>query len=472
MSFEVKALYEFNPNGENQLALKAGDVVEVVDSSNKDWWFGKASGNQGYFPANFVQKLNTTGDDEQKARERAEAESRAAAEAQAAAAAAAAAEGISATVEEKLLPEGSDSSTGRLKNDDNDAEKLLNEISGANGFLRRATTLEGVARDLAIGTNLKDDALTTELLRMIAPENSTASLDSVQLPTSSSSAASASSPAGVPHSTPHPALNQSTVSSSLTHKCTEKGYWKYCRNEESSYNKVLFLTSEPTSVSDQLESKAVKGKDGNVVTLPHDPFYVDKRIRDLNSKQVFLHVKIEETQAMAATSSSSSPATDEAKAPVAIQGWVFEANPMDHKDKILVCLTENNGDDDDDDDDDEDEDYDLDNVNIASMPSGISDSASRLVQHHEKQVRRLSVAITSLPTATQHSLPMPLYVDEAIIEAKHSSSSANTPVSTPKKSDQGSSLATASSSSAKMTENTEGGKHLRHVADSLPSLPR
>ncbi|KAM9307634.1 SH3 and cysteine-rich domain-containing protein [Gastrophryne carolinensis] len=52
------ALYKFVPQENEDLALRPGDKITVVDDSNEDWWKGKIEDRTGYFPANFVQKLN------------------------------------------------------------------------------------------------------------------------------------------------------------------------------------------------------------------------------------------------------------------------------------------------------------------------------------------------------------------------------------------------------------------------------
>lgn len=40
----------------SELGLKVGDVVDLLDSSNADWWLLKApNGKEGYYPANFLK---------------------------------------------------------------------------------------------------------------------------------------------------------------------------------------------------------------------------------------------------------------------------------------------------------------------------------------------------------------------------------------------------------------------------------
>lgn len=38
-----------------ELAFRAGDVIEVLDNLDKDWWWGNCRGEHGWFPAAFVR---------------------------------------------------------------------------------------------------------------------------------------------------------------------------------------------------------------------------------------------------------------------------------------------------------------------------------------------------------------------------------------------------------------------------------
>lgn len=38
-----------------ELAFRAGDVIEVLDNLDKDWWWGSCRGEHGWFPAAFVR---------------------------------------------------------------------------------------------------------------------------------------------------------------------------------------------------------------------------------------------------------------------------------------------------------------------------------------------------------------------------------------------------------------------------------
>ncbi|XP_054162295.1 SH3 and cysteine-rich domain-containing protein 3-like [Oppia nitens] len=50
-------LYNFRSRQQDELDLKAGYTVTVVDTTDPDWWQGKCLGRKGYFPSNYVTKL-------------------------------------------------------------------------------------------------------------------------------------------------------------------------------------------------------------------------------------------------------------------------------------------------------------------------------------------------------------------------------------------------------------------------------
>lgn len=41
----------------NDLTMAVGDVIDVVEETNPDWWTGRNRGKRGLFPSNYVQKL-------------------------------------------------------------------------------------------------------------------------------------------------------------------------------------------------------------------------------------------------------------------------------------------------------------------------------------------------------------------------------------------------------------------------------
>ncbi|XP_075068731.1 SH3 and cysteine-rich domain-containing protein [Mixophyes fleayi] len=51
------ALYKFVPQENEDLEMRPGDKITILDDSNEDWWKGKIEDRIGFFPANFVQKV-------------------------------------------------------------------------------------------------------------------------------------------------------------------------------------------------------------------------------------------------------------------------------------------------------------------------------------------------------------------------------------------------------------------------------
>ena len=50
-------LFTFIPKEPNDLTMSAGDVIDIVEETNVDWWTGRNRGKRGLFPSNYVQKL-------------------------------------------------------------------------------------------------------------------------------------------------------------------------------------------------------------------------------------------------------------------------------------------------------------------------------------------------------------------------------------------------------------------------------
>ncbi|XP_041830964.1 GRB2-related adapter protein 2a [Melanotaenia boesemani] len=56
-TMQVRALYNFNAEEEDELAFSAGDIIEVIDRSDPSWWKGRLQGRSGLFPANYTIQL-------------------------------------------------------------------------------------------------------------------------------------------------------------------------------------------------------------------------------------------------------------------------------------------------------------------------------------------------------------------------------------------------------------------------------
>ncbi|KAM9320442.1 spermatogenesis-associated protein 13 isoform 2-T2 [Gastrophryne carolinensis] len=51
----AEALWDHVTMDDQELAFKAGDVIRVLEASNKDWWWGRIEDTEAWFPASFVR---------------------------------------------------------------------------------------------------------------------------------------------------------------------------------------------------------------------------------------------------------------------------------------------------------------------------------------------------------------------------------------------------------------------------------
>ncbi|XP_066477006.1 rho guanine nucleotide exchange factor 4 isoform X2 [Tiliqua scincoides] len=51
----AEALWDHVTMDDQELGFKAGDVIEVMDATNKEWWWGRIMDSEGWFPASFVR---------------------------------------------------------------------------------------------------------------------------------------------------------------------------------------------------------------------------------------------------------------------------------------------------------------------------------------------------------------------------------------------------------------------------------
>ncbi|KAL3310030.1 Intersectin 1 (SH3 domain protein) [Cichlidogyrus casuarinus] len=59
----MRALYEYNAMQEDELNIAAGDMILVLSKEEPEWWRGKvmATGKEGLFPVNYVEKVSADG---------------------------------------------------------------------------------------------------------------------------------------------------------------------------------------------------------------------------------------------------------------------------------------------------------------------------------------------------------------------------------------------------------------------------
>jgi len=59
-SKKLKALFDREAGGENEISFKVGDIVVVTDETSADWWTGEINGAIGYFPVNHFEPIKET----------------------------------------------------------------------------------------------------------------------------------------------------------------------------------------------------------------------------------------------------------------------------------------------------------------------------------------------------------------------------------------------------------------------------
>ncbi|VDO11703.1 unnamed protein product, partial [Brugia timori] len=53
----VMALYDYTEKSPREVSIKKGDVITLLNSSNKDWWKVEVNDRQGFVPAAYVKKV-------------------------------------------------------------------------------------------------------------------------------------------------------------------------------------------------------------------------------------------------------------------------------------------------------------------------------------------------------------------------------------------------------------------------------
>uniref|UniRef100_A0A673BLA8 Osteoclast-stimulating factor 1 n=1 Tax=Sphaeramia orbicularis TaxID=375764 RepID=A0A673BLA8_9TELE len=60
---QCKVLFEYQPQNEDELELKVGDILDITEEVEEGWWSGMLNGKSGLFPSNFVKELDAMGED-------------------------------------------------------------------------------------------------------------------------------------------------------------------------------------------------------------------------------------------------------------------------------------------------------------------------------------------------------------------------------------------------------------------------
>lgn len=56
-ALQVRAMYDFNAEDADELNFHAGDIIEVLDQSDRFWWKGLLRGRTGLFPVNYTNPV-------------------------------------------------------------------------------------------------------------------------------------------------------------------------------------------------------------------------------------------------------------------------------------------------------------------------------------------------------------------------------------------------------------------------------
>ncbi|XP_072218770.1 CD2-associated protein isoform X1 [Leuresthes tenuis] len=60
---QCKVLFVYQPQNEDELELKVGDIIDIIEEVEEGWWSGNRNGKSGLFPSNFVKELETSEED-------------------------------------------------------------------------------------------------------------------------------------------------------------------------------------------------------------------------------------------------------------------------------------------------------------------------------------------------------------------------------------------------------------------------
>ena len=56
---KMVAAFDFEPQEEDELRLRKGDIITVIDKNDQNWWRGTCNGMEGLFPVPYVKELNS-----------------------------------------------------------------------------------------------------------------------------------------------------------------------------------------------------------------------------------------------------------------------------------------------------------------------------------------------------------------------------------------------------------------------------
>jgi len=54
---QCRAIYDYVANMYDELSISYGDVINIHDKQEDDWWLGECEGKVGIFPATYVEQI-------------------------------------------------------------------------------------------------------------------------------------------------------------------------------------------------------------------------------------------------------------------------------------------------------------------------------------------------------------------------------------------------------------------------------
>ncbi|KAM9840157.1 CD2-associated protein [Aulostomus maculatus] len=60
---QCKVLFDYQPQNEDELELKVGEIIDIIEEVEEGWWSGIFNSKSGLFPSNFVKELDTMKED-------------------------------------------------------------------------------------------------------------------------------------------------------------------------------------------------------------------------------------------------------------------------------------------------------------------------------------------------------------------------------------------------------------------------
>ena len=55
---QCRVEYDYQPNQPDELLIHSGDIVNLIEKQDQDWWKGELNGVIGIFPASYVLELS------------------------------------------------------------------------------------------------------------------------------------------------------------------------------------------------------------------------------------------------------------------------------------------------------------------------------------------------------------------------------------------------------------------------------